>query len=274
MGRAIRASLSPVEIAFWRWLLALLIFLPFAYPHLSKQRWLVLKEWKLLMIFGLLGAALFHTLVYTALSATTAINASLVNSCMPVVIVAMSWVIFQERITLRQALGIVTSLGGVVVIVSHGSLEVLMAVRFNPGDLWALASVPIWALYSVLLRIRPPELHPSAFLGATMIAGVMLLTPLYIFDSGLTLERVPWEAVGAVVYMAVFASVLAYVFWNHAVAKVGANRAGQFVHLLPVFGTLLAIIFLGEMLRSYHVAGIVFIVAGIFLATRKPRQTA
>ena len=269
-GRAIRHSYSPIEIAFWRWLMALGMFLPFAWPHMRAQAWVLFKEWKLLVTFGILGSALFHTLVYTALAGTTAINATLVNSCMPVVIVAMSWVIFGERIGMRQALGILISLCGVVAIVSQGSLEVLLSVRFNPGDLWAIASVPVWALYSVLLRIRPPHVHPTAFLGSIMLVGVVALIPAYLWDSGIQIEPVPsWEALAGIVYMAVFASVLAYVFWNHAVAQVGANKAGQFIHLLPVFGTLLAMIFLGEMLQGYHLLGIVLIVSGIVLATAK-----
>jgi len=274
MGRAIRHSLSPIEIAFWRWFLAWVIFMPWAWPHMRNQKWILAKNWKLLLMFGLLGSALYHTLVYTALAGTTAINASLVNSVMPVVIVALSWLIFGERIGPRQILGILSSLAGVVVIVSQGSLDALLAVSFNPGDLWALASIPAWALYSVMLRIRPPDLHPSAFLGAIMSFGVLLLIPVYYLDSGFTFEPVPWEVTAGVVYMSIFASVLAYVFWNRAVGQIGANKAGHFIHLLPVFGTVLAMIFLGEAFRSYHGTGIVLIVTGIYLATLSGRRTA
>ena len=268
-GRAIRHSFSPIEFAFWRWLLALAIFAPFAWRQMYAQRWILIREWKLMLAFGVLGSALFHTLVYTALAGTTTINATLVNSSMPVVIAAMSWMIFGERITVRQALGILISLLGVVAIVSQGSLDILMSVRFNPGDLWAIASVPVWALYSVLLRIRPPDVQPNAFLGSIMLVGVVMLIPPYLLDSGLEVSPVSMEALAGVAYVAVFASVLSYVFWNQAVAQVGANKAGQFVHLLPVFGTGLAMIFLDEVLHGFHLTGIALIVSGIYLATAR-----
>ena len=256
-GRMVREEMTPVAFAYWRWLAALILIYPFAFRHLRANQALLFKHWKLLIVFGALGVGGFHTLVYAALSNTTVINASLVNSAMPIAIVCISWVMYREMVTWKQAVGIVTSLVGVVIIVARGDPEVLMNLTVNKGDLWAMAAVPVWGLYSVLLRRRPEAMHPMAFLGAIMIYGVLLLTPFFFWELVTIAPAMPGrETLIGVAYVAVFASVLAYIFWNRAVDKVGANKAGQFVHLLPVFATGLAVLFLGEALHIYHLAGV------------------
>ena len=267
-GRTVRHEVTPIAFAYWRWLVALLVIYPFAFRHLRAQQQVFFREWKLLLTFGALGIGLFHTMIYKALAATTVINASLVNSAMPVMIVAISWLLYREKITWRQAAGIVISLGGVVVIVSRGSPEVLLSLSVNRGDLWALAAVPVWALYSVLLRRRPADLHPMAFLAGTVLFGVALLTPFFLWEVAVHRPAVPsLQSLAGVGYVALFSSVLAYKFWNSAVGAVGANKAGQFAHLLPVFATALAVVFLGERLHLYHLAGAALILLGIWLAT-------
>ncbi|MCZ6533629.1 MAG: DMT family transporter [SAR324 cluster bacterium] len=267
-GRSMRHEFTPIAISYMRWMLALLLIYPFAFPHLRAQQRIIFREWKMLLALGALGIGLFHTLVYNALAATTVINASLVNSVMPIAIVAISWLMYREKITWWQALGILISSGGVVIIISRGNTEVLLNLRINKGDLWALASVPVWGLYSVLLRRRPPELHAMALLGSTMLIGVALLTPFFLWEVATQRPAPPsMESLVGGAYMALFASVLGYIFWNSAVASVGANKAGQFVHLLPVFATGLAVLILGERLYLYHLAGVAAIVIGIYLAT-------
>lgn len=268
IGRAVREEVSPVALAFWRWMTALIIFYPFAFRHLRAQQALLLREWKLLLLLGVLGVGLFHTLVYSALAATTVINASLVNSVMPIAIVCISWLAYRETVTKTQLAGIFISSLGVVAIISRGEPNLLLSLQFNSGDLWALASIPVWSLYSVLLRRVPAELHPMAFLGAIMIVGVTLITPFFFWEVATRGAVQPSrETLIGVAYMALFASVLAYNFWNRAVAVVGANRAGQFVHLLPVFATVLAVIFLGERIHYYHMVAVALIFTGIYLAT-------
>jgi drug/metabolite transporter (DMT)-like permease len=173
-----------------------------------------------------------------------------------------------------QALGILISLAGVLVIIGRGDAGTLLARRFNPGDLWVLAAVASWALYSVCLRWRPAELKPLNFQATTMLIGMAILTPLYGWD--LAHDRtvtVNVATVGSILYLALFPSILAYIFWNRAVAELGANRTGQFLHLMPVFGAVLSMIFLGERLYGFHAAGVALIALGIWLATvygRKP----
>ena len=269
VGRAVRADIAPVSLSFWRWAVALMVLLPFALPHVRAQWRAVLHSWRILTMFGVLGVANFSTFVYIGLHSTTAINALLVNSIMPVVIVILSWMLLDQAIRNRQAVGIALSLLGVIAIIMRGDLRALMALQFNIGDLWVVAAVLSWALYSVCLKWRPAELHPLTFIIATVAIGVIVLLPFYIWEVGQGARfRVNLTTVGSALYLGIFPSVLAYIFWNHAVAQVGANKAGQFVYLMPVFGTILSMLFLGENLHWFHLVGISFIFFGIYLSTK------
>ena len=171
-----------------------------------------------------------------------------------------------------QALGVLVSLAGVLTIIGQGDLDTLLGMRLNPGDLWVLGAMLCWAVYTVGLRWRPPELSSRAFTGAVVAIGVALLVPMFLWDYGGG-SRTQWNAttLSAVVYFAIFPSVLAYFFWNAAVARVGGERAGTFIHLMPVFGAVLAWFFLGEALLWYHFAGAALIFAGIFAASHPDR---
>ena len=272
VARAFHAAVPPFALNFLRWGLALLVFAAFSQSELRRHRAVLLRRWKILIVLGALGMALFHSLVYVALQTTTAINAALINSVMPVVVVLMSWGIFREKISRQQGLGIVVSLVGAAVIVTRGSLETLLHLRFTPGDLWVLASVPVWALYAVLLKLRPPELSQGALLTVVATVGVVLMVPLVIweFAAGARVEVNP-ASLMAIGYVALFGSVVAYYAFHHAVARVGANVAGLFIHLHPVFTTVLAMIFLAERIGLPQVAGIALIVTGIYLTSSARR---
>lgn len=268
LGRAVRLAVPPVGLAFWRWLGASLIISGFAWPHV-KQDWpTIRRHWPILLLFAVLGVTIFNTFVYTGLQTTTALNALLLQSATPVLIVGASYLLFRQAITAQQGVGLVLSLVGVVTIVTQGDWGALQGLRINPGDLWVLGAVISWAIYSAVLRERP-RLHPLSFLAVTFIPGVLLLLPVYIAENlagrVMHLDATTLLAVG---YVAIFPSVLAYFCFNRGVELAGANRAGQFMHLMPVFGSLLAMVFLGESLRLYHAFGILCIVGGIFLATR------
>ncbi len=272
VGRFIHDQIPPVSLNLWRWLVALVILLPFTLPALLAQRHLILRHWRLLVILGASGIALFHSFVYQALHFTEAINAALFLSTTPVIIVALSWLLFRDPITSRQALGVGVSLCGAVVIIMRGDLGLLLHLQFNKGDLWMLAAVPNWALYSVLLKRLPPGFHPLGLLAAIVTFGLILLAPVYLWE----LTRVGAfqfnaATIGSVLYMGLFASVIAYICWNRGVALVGANRAGLFLHLIPVFSVLLAVAVLGESVRAFHLVGIALVFSGIYLTnTARP----
>jgi drug/metabolite transporter (DMT)-like permease len=275
LGRAVHEAITPLALSFWRWAVALLILLPFAWPHV-RQQWPLLRRHPLsLLALGVLGVTNFNTFVYLGLQTTTATSAVLMVSTTPVLILALSRVLLGHPVSPCQASGVMLSLAGAALILAHGEPRALLELSLNRGDLWVLAAVLSWALYSVCLRWRPPGVHPLAFLAATVGTGLLLLLPLYLWDLGRGHGLTPCPAVlGAIAYVALFPSVLAYVFWNRAVAQLGPGRAGHFMHLMPVFGALLSRLLLGERLRAYHLAGIALIAAGIWLATLRRRAAA
>ncbi len=215
------------------------------------------------------GVAVFQSLVYLGLRTTTAVNAVLINSSMPLFMLLCSWAIERERASPRQIAGMLVSLAGILVILSRGSIAALLELELHAGDAWILLAMPAWGIYSVLLKRRPAELGGVDFLFVISLAGALMLLPgaaLLALQAPVELPA-PAEAAG-VLYMGLAASVLAFICWNRGVATVGANAAGFTIHLLPAFGTVLAIVFLGETFAGFHALGIAVILAGVLLATR------
>ncbi len=270
VGRYIHDQVTPITLSYGRWALALLILLPFTLRGVLRQLRLIRAHLKLFVLLGLSGMTLFHSFVYAALESTAAINAALILSLTPVVIVLLSLILDRERIAPVQAAGIGLSVIGAGVLVTRGDLSVIQALDFNRGDLWMLIAIPNWALYSVLLRRRPATVEPMVLLTVTIATGLAFLTPAFIFE----LARGPdfqlnEETMASMVYVALFASVIAYICWNRGVSVVGANRAGLFMHLVPAFSALLAIAVLGESLHAHQGLGIGLIIAGIYLTTSR-----
>jgi drug/metabolite transporter (DMT)-like permease len=272
IARGLQGYMSPIAMAFWRWLAALVLLLPFVARPIAREWPVVRRSWKVLLVLGVIGVGAFNTLTYTGLKYTTATNGVLLNSIIPILVIAINVVVLREPLSRRQAIGVLTSLAGVLTIVAHGELDRLMHLRLNPGDLWVLSAMLGWAIYTVCLRWRPRELSSNAFTGSLIVVGVAVLLPVFAwdYDSG---QRTTWGPVtfAAVAYFAIFPSVLAYYFWNAAVARVGGERASTFLHLMPLFGAVLSAIFLDESLLWYHYAGALLIFAGLFIASRAKR---
>jgi drug/metabolite transporter (DMT)-like permease len=194
----------------------------------------------------------------------------LLNSSAPLFVLLCSRIIDGQRTTLHQIAGVLVSLAGILVIMSRGELANLLALQIHPGDAWVLLAMPAWGIYSVLLKRRPPELGGLAFLFVIALAGVMMLAPFYALEAFRTPPKWPTPAqLAGVLYVGIASSVFGFVLWNRGVAVVGANAAGFTLHLLPAFGTVLAIIFLGEVFGAFHAVGIATIVLGVLLATRQ-----
>jgi len=269
MARALHHLLPPATMAFWRWVLALLLLFPFVMRPMYEQRALLRANWARLALLGVLGVGCYNTFLYAALQTTTATNGVLISSMTPLLILLIGRALFGVRMTRRQQVGIVLSLAGVVGIVSRGDISALAQLDFNHGDLLLIGGALTWALYTVLLRWRPAGIDTLAFLGATVVGGIVLLMlPLYLVELASGRVAVWNAATGAgMVYFAVFPSILAYLFWNRGVEQVGANRAGLFLYLIPVFGIVLAITLLGERLHLFHLVGAALIFAGIYIST-------
>lgn len=269
IGRAFATDIAPVTFAFWRWTIALLIFLSFSFRYLLRE-WPVIRANLYLLIFmGILGVACFNTFAYLGLQKTTATNALLINSFIPILIILLSRIKPGVPYSFNKIVGILMSTCGVVLLVAQGSLDNLKSLSFNQGDLWILLAAFTWAVYSISLRWRPGNLSSITFLLVTMIVGVMVLSPIY----ALNLLHEPeiyfnQSNVTAILYVALFASIGAFLLWNQGVKLVGAGTAGQFIHLMPVLGTIMAVIFLGERLFWYHVLGAIGIASGILFSLR------
>ena len=270
VGRAMRNEMPPVAMGFWRWTIALLIMLPFAMPELRRKWHVVRANWMVLALLGCLGAVVFNTLIYVGLQYTTVANGVLFNSFSPILIILLSWVVVRERISKLQACGVALSLAGVLAIIARGKAATLAAFHFNPGDLWLIAAQLLWAVYTFVLRRRPPELSAMGFLAAMLLLSLPFLLPFYLWEFS---ERGGFALMPATLatlaYYGTIPSIVAYLFWNRGVAQVGPNKAGLFVHLMPLFGALLSVIFLGEQLFAYHCAGAALIFGGIYLTTRR-----
>lgn len=270
LGRVAVTSVPPVGLAFWRWTLGAAIVLPFAWRHLRADWRTLLANAGIVLVLSAIGVAAFNTLLYLGLRSTSALNAVMIQSSVPVLVVLMSLVFFRDRLSAMQSVGIAVSLAGTLMLVSQGQLVTLLNLEFNQGDLLVLAASICYAGYTALLR-RRPSVHPLSFVLITFVLGALLLLPFYVVES-LTVGPMPVSpmSVGSVVYTALCASVLAYLCFNRAVALAGANVAGMSLHLVPVFGSVLAIVLLGEEAHVYHLAGILLIACGIALASRRP----
>ncbi len=269
IGRGLHADIPPMAMTFFRWLFAVLILAPFALRHLRRDWPIIRRNWKVLSVLGAIGVGTHNSLAYLGLNYTTATNGVILNSFIPVMIVTLSWVFLHERLTRLQGLGVVISLGGVLTILSQGSLGTLLAFRLNVGDLLVILSMAMWSVYTIGLRWRPAGLNVMSFLLVVAVIGNACVVPLWLGEMALGHFVVwTWPNFAALVSVALFSSVLAYLMWNKGVEEVGANVAGLFVHLMPVFGIVLAWLFLGERLAEFHVAGIAFILAGIWLTSR------
>ena len=273
-GRGMAGHVSPLVLAWLRWLVALATMIPFAWTEIRANWPIVRRHWRSIAWLGLWGMGVQNAFTYIGLQYTTATNGVILNSCIPVMIVVLAWLIYRETITRVQALGVAISLAGILAILTRGNFSALAQLSLNKGDFIVLTGMAFWAAYTVFLRHKPPGLPPLAMLTCCGLVGFVLLTPLAAAEVsffGGHVELTP-ATVAAIVYVGTFPSFVAYIFWNRGVAEVGPQVAGIFMHLMPAFGVVLAWLFLGERLYLFHWIGIALILAGIALTTRGERR--
>lgn len=274
ISRGVHELAPPVSLAFWRWLVALLIVLPLMARPLILQRELIFRHWKLMALLAFFGVTLFNTFVYFATQSTTAINTTLIASTSPVFIVLLARWFGGEGLSLRRFLGILICLLGVVLVVSRANPSILLELQFNKGDAWALAAAIIWAVYSVLLKQKPEEMRQRTMLAATIILGWIMLLPWYLWESGYAMPTVFNEqTVSAILYLGIFASVVAFLVWNYSVRELGAGVTGLYLYFTPLIAYLFSVLFLGESFHLYHLAGLALIFSGVWLSTRKGKAS-
>lgn len=272
VGRAVVDTIPPLSLSFWRWVLALILLLPLGLPRVRRQWHIVRERWPSMLALAAFSVGAFNTLLYLSAQSTTALNITLVNSTIPIMVALLAWLILGVRVRPLQVLGIGLALGGIGVVVTRGDWRVLAGLAFQPGDLIMVAAVFCWGLFSVLLRRQAVPLDPIAFLTVQIALGLLVILPFYLLDllffsGGFELQA---SVVPPLLYVAIFPGLLAYAFWNHGVQVVGPPRAAMFMYLNPVFAAVLAGLFLGERLSVFHLMGGLLILAGLLLTTREP----
>jgi drug/metabolite transporter (DMT)-like permease len=267
-ARGLNDIIPPVGLAFWRWVVAAPILLVIAWPHLREDLPKVKENLPFLLVLSALSVAAYNTLLYQGLLSTTAINSFLINTLRPSIIVLLSIIFFRQGITLLQSLGFSLAFIGTITIIVRGDSSRLLNLDFNIGDLWILAATVCWAIYTVLLKKRP-KMHATSFLAFTVILGILMLSPFYVWET-IFIKPTPLrvETVGGVLYLAVISSIVAYLCYNRAVEIGGANKAGQVSYMLPIVGSGLAILLLGERFEFYHVIGFPLILAGVYFGSK------
>lgn len=271
IGRAVAGEIPPITLAFLRWVVAFAVFFPIAYQRTRKE-WNTLKQnWGAVIMLALTGVASFNTLVYIGLYDTTSINASLMNSSTPIVIYILSFIFLKERLTKYQLAGTMLSLIGVLFIISGGSLQSLLGFSFNKGDLIVLVAVCCWSIYSLLIKKYASRLPGYSTFLVTIAIGALMLLPFTLYELLTTSQTIVWSTttIGAIFYVGVIASIVAFLSWNTGVVALGVNKAGIYLNFIPLFASIFAVIFLNEKLLLAQLIGGVTIIVGVFISSIK-----
>lgn len=269
IGRAVHVELPPLGLSFWRWLCGAAILLPLIAPNLRRLVPLYLQHWRILTLLGALIVG-STTLVLVGLNFTSATNTSLINASQPTITALLCWIFLGERLIARQWGGIGLAFAGIAVILVHGDLGALRHFVFNGGDLLVLLAMLGFATYGINIRRLPAELHVTESLFAIIVLGTLLLLPFYIAESLIYMTMpVTARASMIVVVLALLVSVVGMSMWTRGNQLIGPNRAAVYVNLIPLFGTLLAIGFLGEQVRSHHILGGAMVCVGMLLALKR-----
>jgi drug/metabolite transporter (DMT)-like permease len=268
VGKAAGEFIGPFSLSFFRWLIASSLILLIAAKPLYDARALLRKHYLVLLVLGITGTTLFNSFLYLGLTKTSANNAAIVLAMMPAAIISLNFLLKEERATVKQMLGLLVSLLGVLWVISKGELRRLLELEFNHGDLIVLCGVVSWALYSVVLKKwRPPELGILPLLAAQILIGTVFVFPLYLFEVT-NHAPVHWqkETFMMLAYVAVFPSLVAYYFWQQGIAMGGANIAGLISPSITLFTAFFAYLFLHETLSTQQLIGAFIIIAGVSIA--------
>ncbi len=268
IGRAVHGEVPPLGLAFWRWSVAALVLLPVSWARLRRD-W---RDYRAhLGTLCLLGCLVTGStaLVLVALNFTTAINAALLNSIQPALVVTLSFLFLKERVTRVQLLGILAAMSGVLTVLTQFQWSALAAFRINGGDILVLFAMCGLAAYAVILRRIPNSLGAAESLFLMLVAGSLALLPLYLVETAIY-RPVPLTqtAVSAILILALLVSCIATLFWNISTQIVGPRNASMFMNLVPVFGSVMAVFLLGEAFELFHLAGICLVCLGIMLVIR------
>jgi drug/metabolite transporter (DMT)-like permease len=273
VGRHVVGQIPPVVLALIRWSGGFLLILPLAWPHLKRDRPIIRRHLGILLLLSVTGIAAFNTMAYWALEYTQALNGLLLQSSTPLFVAVWSLLLLGVRLTLAQALGVLVSTAGVAIILLRGDPAALAAIEFNRGDVIFVIAFAIFGFYTTL-TVKSPPIHPFSFLAVTFGCGGAFLIPFAIWEAASGhIMTVTTGSVLSAAYIVVFPATLAYLCYNRGIQLIGANRAAPFSHLIPVFGSIMAIGLLGEEMRLFHLIGYALVLSGVIVAARTPRNS-
>ena len=263
-------EIPPFTLNFYRWTFAWLILAPFTLKEIVEKKNYILENIKLIIILGITSITIFNSIVYYSLNFTQVISGVLMISTIPVMIIVFCWLLKIEKTNIYQILGVIFSLCGVAVIITKANLVVLLNLNFNKGDLWMVVAMFSWALYSALLRKKKIEVSQLSLLQVIISAGLVFLLPAYLIEFALGYRAsIHLPFILTLTYVVLFPGLAAFIFWIKGISIIGSNRAGIFLHLIPVFSTVLAIIIFKEKFMIYHLIGAILIITGIILSSKK-----
>lgn len=268
IGRFIIDDITPLELAFFRWFFVFLMIAPILIIRHKNILHSLKHNFKILTILAILGITAFNTLLYFGLTATTSTNALIINSTVPILVLLMSYFILKQRINLYQTIGIILSTFGVLFLILKADISNIFTLEFNQGDILVIISSIAWALYSVLIKFKPKGLNDFEYFATIVTIGFILLLPFYLYQ-GYSIQKeleVLKNNYLIFLYVSIFASIASYYLWHYGIDKIGASKTAQFTHLMPIFGIILASIFLKETLETYHILGAILIALGIYLS--------
>ena len=262
---------SPLSLAFYRWVIAFLILTPFCLQKAVKELPLLKKQPGMIFLIILTGPTLFNTLVYLGLTATTVINSLLIISTTPMLIILLNKLLYKAQTNIFQMIGIFISLIGVCYVITKGSFQNIFDSEFYFGDLFILLAVTSWALYSIFLKKNETGVSGFSFLYLSFVFTVILLFPVYLYDIFIqdNFINIDQKTLLVIGYTGIFPSIISYMCWNTGVALIGPNKSGPFLHLMPIFGGILAFLVFRETLEIYHYAGILSVIVGIIISNKK-----
>jgi len=262
-------EIPPFTLNFYRWLIAFLILLPFTYKKIFEGFEEIKNKIVPLSIMGFASITIFNSVVYYSLNFTQVLNGVLMISTIPVLIIFFSKCFTSERIKFAQIIGVSTSLFGVLVIITKLEFDKLLNLNLNKGDLWILVAMISWATYSIMVKEKKINLSPFALLETLIFLGLIFLIPFYVYELySAKYLNINLPVILTIGYVVLFAGIGAYIFWIGAIQLIGPSRSGVFLHLMPIFSSLMAIFLLGERLAIFHILGSAFIIFGILVSTR------
>jgi len=263
-------QIPPFSLNFYRWFFAGLILLPFTFKELIEKKKYIFDNIIFFTILGVTSITIFNSIVYYSLYYTQVISGILMISTIPVWIIFISSILNIEKTNIFQIIGVVFSLTGVIFIITKADLQIIKNLDFNKGDLSMVVAMFSWAVYSALLKSKKYEISQFALLEVVIITGLIFLTPIYFIEMYLgNVIVLGMPFILTLTYVVFFPGLASFIFWIKGISIIGANRAGVFLHLMPIFGAIMAMIIFNEKFMYYHILGAIFIVAGITLSNKK-----